>query len=301
MDGLRIIETFNWSGRALELSRTALPEIKRERMELDSPGVYVLIGSDVNTGEGMIYVGKADSISDRLTNHDGGKDFWTKVIAFVSSRKSLTSTHAEILESRMIRLARHANRVRLDNKSSPAEPHCPEQDIGAMEIFQENVLIILREIGVTAFETPMPAKAVSAPVSSATRTTVNASTLPQPPESTLERFVAIDLYCNAPDAGISAKGYESNEGFVVREGSSARFDTGYAISEGYKALRDGLVARKVLTPDGTRYTFSQDYTFDSPSAAACVVLGRSANGRLEWKSANGISLKSIQEGRTQGV
>ena len=70
MDGLRIIETFNWSGRALELSRVALPEIKHERKELDSPGVYVLIGSNVTTGEDMIYVGKADSISDRLTTHD---------------------------------------------------------------------------------------------------------------------------------------------------------------------------------------------------------------------------------------
>jgi Domain of unknown function (DUF4357) len=34
--------------------------------------------------------------------------------------------------------------------------------------------------------------------------------------------------------------------------------------------------------------------FSSPSAAATVVLGRSANGRIEWKDAQGRTLKELQ-------
>lgn len=33
--------------------------------------------------------------------------------------------------------------------------------------------------------------------------------------------------------------------------------------------------------------FTQDYVFDSPSAAAVIVGGRSANGRREWTTLDG--------------
>ena len=35
--------------------------------------------------------------------------------------------------------------------------------------------------------------------------------------------------------------------------------------------------------------------FSSPSTAAAVVLGRSANGRIEWKDAHGRTVKWLQE------
>ncbi len=40
---------------------------------------------------------------------------------------------------------------------------------------------------------------------------------------------------------------------------------------------------------------SHRYTFSAPSTAAAVVLGLSANGRLQWKAADGRTLKEIQE------
>jgi len=42
------------------------------------------------------------------------------------------------------------------------------------------------------------------------------------------------------------------------------------------------------------YSFTQDQVFGSPSTAAGVVLGRTANGRIEWKSADGKTLKQLQ-------
>jgi hypothetical protein len=35
--------------------------------------------------------------------------------------------------------------------------------------------------------------------------------------------------------------------------------------------------------------------FNSPSLAAAVVLGRSANGRIEWKNRKGHAVKQLQE------
>jgi hypothetical protein len=63
---------------------------------------------------------------------------------------------------------------------------------------------------------------------------------------------------------------------------------------GMLAKRQVLIDLGVLAPPGGDHAFTQDYTFNSPSTAASVVLGRSANGRLEWKDAQGRSLKALQ-------
>jgi hypothetical protein len=39
---------------------------------------------------------------------------------------------------------------------------------------------------------------------------------------------------------------------------------------------------------------AQDYTFDSPSTAAGVVVGRTVNGREMWRDEDGRTLKENQ-------
>lgn len=42
------------------------------------------------------------------------------------------------------------------------------------------------------------------------------------------------------------------------------------------------------------YLFTRDAVFTSPSHAASVILGRNANGRIEWKDKDGRTLRDIQ-------
>jgi len=51
----------------------------------------------------------------------------------------------------------------------------------------------------------------------------------------------------------------------------------------------------VLALHGDHYRFTQNYDLSSPSTAAGVVLGRTANGRIEWRDATGKQLNKIQE------
>ena len=60
-------------------------------------------------------------------------------------------------------------------------------------------------------------------------------------------------------------------------------------------LRQELIGNGVLAPEAGGYRFAQDYAFSSPSTAAAVVLGRSANGRVEWKDSQGRTLKELQQ------
>ena len=98
--------------------------------------------------------------------------------------------------------------------------------------------------------------------------------------------------------GVQATGYEASQGFVVRAGSQAVVDSAPSMAQhvrGMFDLRQELISNGVLAMQGALFQFTQDYTFSAPSTAAAVVLGRSANGRVEWKGADGRTLKEIQE------
>jgi 5-methylcytosine-specific restriction protein B len=59
---------------------------------------------------------------------------------------------------------------------------------------------------------------------------------------------------------------------------------------GSSKLRSRLRADGILVVDGSRLRMTRDTTFSSPSQAAEVLLGRSANGWLDWKSVDGTPM-----------
>jgi len=85
--------------------------------------------------------------------------------------------------------------------------------------------------------------------------------------------------------------------FVVLQGSTA------VLQERQSASRWPYVVtlRKQLIIDGTFvendnfYQFTKDVEFSSPSAAAAVIEGGSANGLIEWRTKDGTVLKKLDE------
>jgi hypothetical protein len=68
-----------------------------------------------------------------------------------------------------------------------------------------------------------------------------------------------------------------------------------------RALRKTLVDGGILDLQGDQYVVTQDHVFNSPSTAAAVMAGRSANGRREWKDGSGKELKAIQAEQLAGA
>ncbi len=97
--------------------------------------------------------------------------------------------------------------------------------------------------------------------------------------------------------GAEAIGFETPQGFLVRAGSRATLDSVESIKQSphLVEMREALTSNGVLKRDGATYVLTQDYVFPSPSSAAGVLLGRSANGRIEWVAADGRTLRSLQE------
>lgn len=271
-DGLRMVERSNWIGKALVFPRSLVPDIKA-REEFSQTGVYVLIGPR-DDGEGeAIYIGEGDPVLPRIENHYANKDFWTRAAFFVTSGIGLNKAQVQYLEHRLLLLAREAKRVKLENRTQPSLPSLHEADTADMDVFLENMLQIMPLIGISAFERP---------------------------KRPMQRK-QIRLFCSGK--GVRAEGFESSEGFVVMEGSQAHGHTVRSMETrvpGYLELRNSLIDAGVLVGESEHYRFAQDYSFNSPSAAAAVVLGRSANGRREWADANGRELRAIQEAAVSG-
>jgi hypothetical protein len=262
-DDLRIIEKSNWVGQGLFFARALFPET-RQRDELKRTGVYVLWGPGESGQLLRIYVGEGDSVLSRLDQHAKQKDFWTHAVVFASKDQKLNKAHVKYLEARLVQLAADAKRAELDNGNIPQLPTLSEADKADAEAFLQDMLLCLPLLGLNVFE---KAKA--------------------PGKKSRDLILK--------GKGIEARGQDTAEGFVVRAGSLAVKDEAPSIHGYMKELRRALLAQGVFVDKGTHYQLSQDYTFNSPSTAAGVLLGRSGNGRKEWKDAQGRTLKEIQE------
>ncbi len=262
-DGVKTVEKSNWTGRGLVIPRSLFAET-RSRDELGSTGVYILVGPDEKSQLPRVYVGEGDPIGPRMDQHAKNKDFWTQAVGFTSKDQNLNKAHIQFLEYRLIDLAKAAKRCVLDNANTPQPPSLSEADIAEAEGFLADILLCLPVLGYGFFDEA-----------------------PAPTQTTLE------FTMNAK--GIKSKGYEATTGFVVRAGSQAVKSETKSIHTYLSDMRRSLVEQGVFVDSGQYYEMTQDYTFNSPSTAAGVILGRAANGRTEWKTAEGHTLKSIQE------
>ncbi len=96
---------------------------------------------------------------------------------------------------------------------------------------------------------------------------------------------------------LHAEGEYSEEGFVVFAGAKCRLEETKAINRAAKKVRKTLQKKEILTQQKDTddfLTLGTDHIFKTPSAAACVVLGRSANGWTEWKYKDGRTLDEVK-------
>ncbi len=260
-EALRIVDRSNWAGVAVVCSRKDYLEA-RARDEFTRPGVYVLIGPSDTGDLPKVYVGEADQPRSRLNNHLANTDFWTRLVLFTSKDGSLNKAHTRHIEARLIGLANEAKRSEVQNGNAPQLPALAEADVADAESFLADMLLIYPVLEVSAFE------------------------LAPPPSIPTDR-----LYLEGPEA--KGSGSETSEGFLVYKESMARKSTVPSIHSYLVTLRQKLLDQGVLQQENAGLRLTQDYVFNSPSTAAGVLLGRSANGRTEWKDGKGRTLKEI--------
>lgn len=261
--GVRIAEITTRIVQAVVVPRAKLDE-GLKRPELSGVGLYLLFGESEPSGHQMVYIGEAEDCAERFKGHNRTKDFWNIAVAIVSRTGSFTKAHCKLLEFLAIAQAKQAGRYQLDNLNSGGEPVMPEwMRADVLEVF-ETAEILLGSLGYPVFEPP---------AASSTRPDVHL------------------FYCRR--GGAEARGVYNEDGFVVLAGSVARVDMVDSASASLRGQREDLIDSGAIILDGSSMTFQRDTVFASPSTAASVVCGGSANGWIEWKDDKGQTLDRV--------
>lgn len=276
--GLRMAKfPHSWTGQAFAAPRTELKELLA-KPELDTPGIYILIGVETKTeieveedtglqSESDVqipvaYIGVGKSIRNRLKNRN--EEYWNQAFVFVGTNGSLHEGHVKFLEGRIIDEAREIGRFKIINDQPSGSP-LPDYEAAAMEGFLDKIKILLPVLGCNLLI----------------------------PKAQAEKKKP--LICKIK--GLVAYGNRSKDGFVVFKGSEAVLTPrkhAEAARDWTFLQREKLKNLKVLVPEGDHLRFASDYEFSSPSAAAAAVRGGTASGQTEWRTKEGITLKDLE-------
>lgn len=269
--GIQLAEIMNWTGKALVAQRSELKNLA-DRPEIREMGVYFLIGKSTDGfDQDVIYVGEG-KVWERLTQHDNNKDFWTRVICFVSKDKNLTKGHVQYLESLLVRKIQETGREILENtqKTQPGYTcidTLPESERADMNSFLRHIEMVLPVLGCNVLKPKPQTHSSSKTSGSDTQVTEN------------EESPLFEIH----RSGTCAFAKEVNGEFIVLKDSTARKQATPSWLS-YAKFRDQLVEEgKLIDSDNPKfYRFTEDVVFNSPSAVANMVTASHVNGRVAW-------------------
>lgn len=268
--GCIMCELSNWNGRIYKVSRNELIEFSK-RNDAENTGVYFLMGKNADNVD-IVYVGEAEQMLSRLKQHLSDKDkknllpYWNDCIAVISKDNLLNKAHVKYLEHQFYTLAKDAGRAELINRNVPTRSSVSEYDEAMLQEFISNTQLLLNTLGYKTFES------------------LENSSMKHQNEQ-------LYFYIKAP-RGADAKGVIVADGFAVLKDSVVASTVVPSMPASIARLRDDLVSKGIIN---TKFKFTKDYIFTSPSLAASIVMGRNANGRTEWKTETDKSIKMIEE------
>jgi hypothetical protein len=242
--------------KAIFIPRNKLSEANG-RKELQDPGIYFLIGEPNEVGKPKVYIGEAEVLLTRIKQHNSSKDFWNSVICFVSEKQNINKAHIKYLEHYCCSQAKIINKCELENDTNPTKSSLTEQDKEFVLSFFDDLRVLIATLGFPIFE-----------------------------ETKKDR--AKIFVCKGKEA--YATGEYTEDGFVVFKGSKANLVEAKGLSLCSRNIRKNLIEKGILKQEGSVLIFTEDYTFNSPSASADTILARSSNGWTEWKDEEGKTL-----------
>lgn len=261
-NGRMTCELSNWTGKAYKIPRIKVKECG-DRDDLTNTGVYLLFGKD-EMSKDAVYIGEAESVYKRLTQHLSQKDFWNETIVFVSKDENLNKAHVKYIENRLFEIAKSINRYNVVNTTTPTQSSIAESDRAEMEEFIDNIRVLVNTLGHRVFEVVRDVNTTNKQI----------------------------FHINA------AKGEQTNDGFVVFAGSKFANSIVPSMTSNFIRIRDELISSGALLLKGEELYLEKDYVFSSPSTAAAMVMGRNANGLTEWKLKDGTNLKEFEASKS---
>lgn len=263
-DGVITMDLHGWEGNSILIPRNKVSTYSNP--EVKDTGVYLLLCNSYN-GERSVYIGEAIDIQKRLIRHirdySAGKEefFWETAVVFTAGA-SLNKGLAQYVENRLRQIAIEVDSYTVLTKKTVRGTKLKPSAKADMETFIDNVRIIVRLLGFYVFEKPEESEHTK--------------------KERLQKF-----YCKNAVMHIEEGVFVVEKGSRVADNLSPYFIKKHNYYKKYCQLKsDNTIVNN---------EFTKDYPFSSSSAAAAIILGRSANGKTEWKDEEGIPLKNYIE------
>ncbi len=263
-NGRIMCELSNWNGRVYKVSRNDLGEFAN-RPDAENTGVYFLFGKDDENND-TVYIGEAEHMLTRLKQHLKSRNYWNDCVVVLSKDNILNKAHVKFLENKFYQLAVDSKRSTVINTNTPTCSSISEFDESMLEEFIENSKLLVNTLGYKVFD--------------------------KIDTRTLEKNDDHKVFFIKAARGANAKGLLVADGFLVAKGSFVAQDTVPSMPDNLIKLRNKLFDKNIIDQN---YMFTTNHIFTSPSLAASVVMGRSANGQTEWKTNHGKKIKDIEE------
>lgn len=266
----------NWTGLFYKVPRTYLDECKNINA-MKKTGIYFLFGKN-DDDEDCVYVGQArirkngEGLLGRVREHIKDSFYFTDAVMLTTQNNIFGPTEISYLENKFTNLVIEADRYNVINGNEPNPGTVTEEKESELLEFMEYSKLVMGVLGYKIF-------------------------IPINNKNELVENDDLYLYLSRRDAKtnkeIKATCKRTSEGFVVLKGSDfCEIDADHIKNKtSIKNIRDkcknsgGVIDGKLI----------KDYLFNSPSYAATFVLGKSSNGRTEWKDKDGVTLKEIEE------
>jgi Domain of unknown function (DUF4357) len=167
-------------------------------------------------------------------------------------------------------MANIASRYDVQNSNTPTKSSISESDKAEMEEFIEYIKILINTMRFKVFE-------------------------PLIKQELFNNNNDEKLYINAA-RGAKAEGKRTSDGFIVFRNSEIATETVECYRKGgLDKLRNELIRNGIIVKVDDKLVFKSDYEFETPSAAAKVIMGSSVNGLKEWKDSSGKKLREIEK------
>lgn len=272
----------NWTGVIYKIPRIQLADLK-DRPEMKQSGIYFLFGKDDASQKDVAYIGQAttrkngEGILLRVQEHtrDSHSDYFNDVIILTTQNNSFGPTEISYLENMFTNLAKDAGRYMIKNGNEPNPGNVTEEKKSELDEIVDNTITIIGTLGYKLF-VPLVKKDTDLTVEN----------------EDSNQYFYLKRKTKKSNLEITATCKRTTEGFVVLKGSMIESIDSPTIPLTLQKLRQELQESKRIR-DGI---LQEDQLFSSPSYAAAFILGMPTNGRTDWKTVDGVSLKELEEG-----
>ena len=270
----------NWTGLVYKIPRPYLEKCK-DRQDLKQSGVYFLFGKN-DDGDDEVYIGQAgirkngEGVLFRVAEHLKDENYFSDAVMLTTQNNSFGPTEISYLENKFTNMAIDVDRYNVRNGNDPNPGNVTEEKESELEDFIEYSKMVLGVLGYKIF-VPIVKKEIKEEIS------IN--------NSDNDLLLYLSRKSRKSNRIIEARCKRTNEGFVVLKNSMIEEIDSNSIPKSIKELRKECKKNGEIV-DGR---LSKNYLFNSPSYAAAFVLGMQTNGRTDWKTSNGITLKDLEE------